>query len=84
MPATYCNHVCNDVKTVSGEIKYPRREVNELVKQRKELKIQNERLSDKCETIECYEHLHNLDIKRVPIENALLTVIWKIRGSADD
>lgn len=78
---SFCTDVCNDVKTATEEIKKLRQEMNELVKQNRELKAETDRLANKCEELERYQRLNNLEIKGVPTGNDPLTVIQQIGGS---
>lgn len=78
---SFCTDVCNGVKTATEEIKKLRQEMNELVKQNRDLKAENDRLANKCEDLERYQRLNNLEIKGVPTDNDPLTVIQHIGKS---
>ncbi|KAH7978626.1 hypothetical protein HPB49_006158 [Dermacentor silvarum] len=75
---SYCTDICNDVKDIATEIKNLRVEMQELLRQNTKLKGENARLTQRCEDLEQYQRLNNLEIRGVPDGNDPLSVINRI------
>lgn len=75
---SFCTDVCNDVKETATDIKNLRLEMQELLRQNIELREENKRLSEKCDDLEQYQRLNNLEIKGAPEESDPVTVVKKI------
>lgn len=74
----FCSDTCSEVKDVATDIKNMRAEMQELIRQNMELKAENKRLSQKCDELEQYQRLNNLEIKGAPVGNDPVDVVRKI------
>ncbi|KAH7937298.1 hypothetical protein HPB49_010443 [Dermacentor silvarum] len=75
---TFCSETCSEVKVAATDIKNMRAEMQELIRQNMELKAENKKLSQKCDELEQYQRLNNLEIKGVPMGNDPVAVVTKI------
>lgn len=75
---TFCSETCSEVKDAATDIKNMRAEMQELIRQNMELKAENKKLSQKCDELEQYQRLNNLEIKGVPVGNDPVAVVTKI------
>ncbi|KAH7959639.1 hypothetical protein HPB49_012659 [Dermacentor silvarum] len=81
---SYCTDICNDVKDTAAEIKNLRMEMQQLLKQNMDLKAENAKLTQRCEELEQYQRLNNLEVKGAPTGSNPLTVIKKIGVSVGE
>ncbi|KAH9364895.1 hypothetical protein HPB48_011831 [Haemaphysalis longicornis] len=75
---SFCTDVCNDVKDTATDIKNLRLEMQELLRQNIELREENKRLSERCDELEQYQRLNNIEVKGAPAESDPVTVLQKI------
>ncbi|KAH7967094.1 hypothetical protein HPB49_022608 [Dermacentor silvarum] len=81
---SYCTDICNDVKDTAAEINNLRMEMQQLLKQNMDLKAENAKLTQRCEELEQYQRLNNLEVKGAPTGSNPLTVIKKIGESVGE
>lgn len=81
---SFCTDICNDVKGIAENIKQLRQEMHGIVNENKALKAENERLAQKCEELEQYQRLNNVEIKGVPAEDDPVLTIQKIGKSVGE
>ncbi|KAH7953087.1 hypothetical protein HPB49_004515 [Dermacentor silvarum] len=77
---SYCTDICNDVKDTAAEIKNLRMEMQQLLKQNMDLEAENAKLTQRCEELEQYQRLNNLEVKGAPTGSNPLTVIGESVG----
>ncbi|KAH6936858.1 hypothetical protein HPB50_023800 [Hyalomma asiaticum] len=75
---TFCSETCSDVKDAATDIRNMRAEIQELIRLNAELKAENKRLSQRCDELEQYQRLNNLEIKGAPVGNDPVAVVTKI------
>ncbi|KAH9364334.1 hypothetical protein HPB48_009402 [Haemaphysalis longicornis] len=74
----FCTDICTDVKDTATDIKNLRLETQELLRQNIELREENKRLYERCDELEQYKRLNNLEVKGAPEERDPMTVLQKI------
>ncbi|KAH6947259.1 hypothetical protein HPB50_017839 [Hyalomma asiaticum] len=75
---SFCTDICNDVKGIAENIKQLRQEMHDIVNENKALKAENERLAQKCEELEQYQRLNNVEVKGVPVGDDPVRAMKKI------
>ncbi|KAH6923516.1 hypothetical protein HPB50_002138 [Hyalomma asiaticum] len=75
---SFCTDICNDVKGIAENIKQLRQEMHDIVNENKALKAENERLAQKCEELEQYQRLNNVEVKGVPVGDDPVLAMKKI------
>ncbi|KAH9368476.1 hypothetical protein HPB48_022181 [Haemaphysalis longicornis] len=73
-----CTDICNDVKDTATVLKNLRLEMQELLRQNIKLRKENKRLSERCDELEQYQRLNNLQVKGAPAESDPVTALQKI------